>query len=244
MENKSRYIIDNEGQFFREDIVVTPIEPGPGLIKALTTGMSVRINNLVNLPEFGVANLAVEETGVQHWTVPMDVIHFNTNFLAKEDEQGSELVPKFAGDTAANMVIPWVVAKAWAGVGSVMRVRFVATITKNSAGVYYVHKQYLLAYDEGGSAYRLPVSNLYDTCELCNGEYNSRSNTALEALQKSLTQFRLGSWNSDLFKDPDLVENFVRFRPLKEGFETLPTKQVWTKYCRKVSPPIFKYVIV
>lgn len=243
-ENKTQFIITSEGRFFREDIVRNEIDPGPELEKCFKASMAVKLPRLVTLPTWGAVSVAVDEMGVQHWSVQVEEINFNTSYRVKGEGKDAEMIPRFVEDLSSpSLNITWNKSQAMAGQAKGMDIRFVVLIHP-SGSRFVVQKQYLYAFDDAHNAYRLPISNLYDTCELCNGVYEGVGNTALETLTKSLTQFRNSSWNSDLWKDEDKVENFIRFQPLETGFNTLPIKSPWTKWCNKVVTPLVKNVIV
>lgn len=243
-ENKTQFIITPEGRFFREDIVRNEIDPGPELEKCFKASMAVRLPKLVTLPTWGAVGVVVDESGLQHWAVEVEEINFNTSYRVKGEGKDAEMIPRFTEDHGSpSLNITWNKSHAMTGQSKGMDIRFVVLI-QPTGGRFAVHKQYLYAFDDARNAYRLPISNLYDTCELCNGLFESSGVTALETLTKSLTQFRNSSWNSDLWKDESIVENFIRFQPLETGFNTLPIKSPWTKWCTKVSTPLVKNVIV
>lgn len=245
MENKTEFIIDKEGRFYREDSVRTEIDPGPELEKCFKTTMSVKLTSLISLPTWGVVSVSVDDIGLQHWSVPIAEIKFNTSFRVKGEGATAELIPLFVeSKSEPSMSIDWRKSDALSSQSKGMDIRFVAVIQFQTNGLFRVQKQYLYAFDDAKNGYRLPLSNLYDTCELCNGVYNSEDATAIGTLTRALNQFRNSSWNSDLLKDVDVIENFIRFKPLETGFQTLPIKGIWTKHCEKVSTPIMKHIIV
>lgn len=243
-EQKSQFIISPEGLFYREDIHRYLIDPGPELEKLFKSTLSVKIPKLMVLPTWGTVSVAVDENAYQYWSVTVDEINFKTCFYVKGEGEAAELIPMFReSPTNPAISIPWKVVDALKEQSKPMYLKFMAHIIQDGAA-YKVHKQYLYAFDDSGNAYRLPISNLYDTCELCNGEYNSRSTTALECLSKALNQFRNSPWNSDLWKDSAIVENFIRFKPLETGFTTLPIKNDWRKWCSKIATQLQKHAIL
>ncbi len=243
-EQKTQFIIDTDGRFFRVDSTKVEIDPGPELEKCFKTNMSVKLPKLMVLPGWGAVSVSVDEQQLQHWSVEVKDITFKTSYRIKGEGETAELIPLFMEKSDTAVSINWVKDDAMAGQKKSMELRFVAVIQPQGPGAgFKTFKQYLYAFD-GSNAYRLPISNLYDTGELCNGTYESLSATSSEALIKALNQFRTSSWNSDLWKDETIVENFIRFKPLETGFKTLPIKSNWTQWCRKISTPLLKHVII
>jgi uncharacterized surface protein with fasciclin (FAS1) repeats len=61
----------------------------------------------------------------------------------------------------------------------------------------------------------------------------------------SLEQFNRSKWNADLMRTVAQSQQFFRFRPTNETFETLPiTASDWTTLCDKVSTAIMDRVIL
>jgi hypothetical protein len=245
METKTRFIIDTNGLFFREDTSLSPIDPGPELEKLFKSTLSVKIPRLMVIPTWGQVSVAVDENAYQYWSVTVDEINFKTSFKVNGEGESAELVPTFRENPAEPAItIAWNKNDAMKDQSKSMYLKFMAHIVADGIHHYKVHKQYLYAFDDTNNAYRLPISNLYDTCELCNGEYNSRATTALESLTKALHQFRNSSWNSDLWKSEGIVDNFIRFKPLANGFQTLPIKNQWTRSCAKIGTQLQKHAII
>lgn len=239
---KTQFVIEADGQIFREDINRIAVDPGDALQRAFTTGICTRVRNIMEIPGYGMAHMVYEADQVtQHWSIPMEKINFRTTFRANEN---GELYPTFA---AANQTvepiieIEWDKAQAMSGQESTMNIRFIALV-KATGEQWYVVDHYLYAFDGRKTCYRLPIANLYDTCQICMGEYRSTANTALESVQKALAQFRTASWNSDLFYNESDIQKFIRFKPLEKGFQTLPIKSGWTTSCQKIATAYLKFV--
>ncbi len=248
METKSQFIVTPEGAFFREDTTRYPIDPGPELAKTFMVGQSVKLKNFTTIPNWGNVSIAVQEDGVQHWTTAVEEIAFNTTYKTVGEGKEVEVIPLFVADPSnqePSMTIVWNRASAMNGQKEPMHIKFMATVNPRPAhGNFAVSKQYLFAFDDKQNAWRMPLSNLYNTCELCNGEYSSVAPTAFDSFMKALEQFRKSSWNSDLFINGATIANFVRFSPLKSGFVTLPIKAKWQQWCTKVATTQSKQVIL
>ena len=99
---------------------------------------------------------------------------------------------------------------------------------------------YLMAFDSGKRAWRLPLPNLYDDCAICMGSFEGSGTTIQEAFAKALSQFVKSDWNSDLLGDNKQTNatKLFSFTPTKEGVETSPFTSDWTVLCPKIATPV------
>lgn len=242
METKTEWIIDGEGKMFRRDITNMELDPGDGFQRVFSKGQIARFRNLMEIPGHGKCHMVYElDTGMQYWSIPMKTINFRTTFGVK----GEDLYPTFKPAESPEPVleIEWDKEKAMAKQDSTMNIQFIAIVKFDGVG-YYVSDHYLFTFDGRSCCWRLPIANLYDTCQICMGEYSSFAVTAYDAVQKALAQFRKASWNADLFFSLDIIHQFVRFKALEKGFETLPIIGGWTTHCSKISTAMLKYIEV
>lgn len=248
-QSTSEYIVGPDGRIFREDKTRTEVDVGDQLERAFAGKITVKSNFLLEIPDFGPAGISIspDVASGYYWTVALNKIVFTSTFQAFDRDGVGELYPTFKNDTATRMRIEWNLNDAMANQSHGLNLKFVAHVCGGPGG-YNIGKQYLFAYDEGGNAWRLPTSNLYDHGELCNGTYDSMSMTVQGALIKALTQFRQSPWNSDLYpithERVESTANFFRFKPLDKGFQTLPIIGDWRSRCSKLSTPILKHVVV
>lgn len=246
MEEKTEFVISREGRIFRRTETLDEIDPGNELQKVFTTSVSTTTRNLLELEGHGPVHLVAQQAeNMMHLSVPMNQINFRTTFRAiTEGKYKDQLYPSFAvkSSTETMMEIPWVVADAMAKQDASMRIKFHVMCRPHGDGWYAVD-HYLYAFDGRGVAYRLPIANLFDTCQVCMGEYNSVHPNLLGCVQKALQQFRTATWNADLFKNANNVFEFIRFKALPNGFETQPISVPWTTMCPKVAPAFVKFCI-
>jgi hypothetical protein len=248
METKKQYIISETGQFFREDIMRKEILPGDALQKAFSTNIVVTTRGLMELPGHGQVHLIYEQaTETWHFSVPMQTINFRTTFKPITTDEGykDQLYPTFAdaGSKEPMMEIEWNKQDACISQSTSMNLVFLVQVKRDN-GSYYAADHYFYAFDDKKSAWRLPIANLYNTCQVCMGGYESTSTTAVGAVFNALRQFRSASWNEDLFNHGDSVWKFIRFKALKKGFETQPIIDSWTSHCDKISTPQLKFCLV
>lgn len=244
METKTQFIISDDGTFYREETTLRQIIPGDAFQRAFTTNIVTTSRNLVELPSHGLVHMVHELTaGVWHFSVPMETINFRTTFKPITTEKHKDqLYPTFAAKESTDtiMEIEWNRAAAMASQDVAMRIRLLVQVKMHGDG-YYAYDHYLFAFDGRGVAYRLPIANLFDTCQICMGKYDAISSTAMGSVILALRQFRSASWNADLFRNSDNVWKFIRFKALEKGFETQPIIGAWTTLCEKVSTPQLKF---
>jgi hypothetical protein len=244
MSDLISYRIDNEGRFYRERLISQEIEVTEAVAKAFQqTQPLVTIPNVAVLNGLDVGVKYRPTEGTYYWSVDIKEIMLHTAFVKYGEGDEAILVPKFDYDNkdknAVILSIPWKIVSDSEGFAP--RVTLVVSVGSHPLRCL---KQYLFAFDQRGVAWRLPMSNLYNTCELCSGEFDGCDNSQLGCVQKALDQFNRGVWNADLYIDSnETSSNFFRFKPLKDGFETLRINGKWEALCSKVSTPTTKYAI-
>jgi len=246
MTETTEFYISTEGRIFREYRQRDEIDPGDALQKVFTANVVTTARNFMELPGHGLIHVVHQQTdNVLHFSVPMETINFRTTFKAITADEGykDQLYPTFAakGSPEPIIEIEWNRADAMIKQEATMRIRFVVMVKPYTGEQWYAYDHYLYAFDGRGVAFRLPIANLYDTCQVCMGEYNSMASTAIGALNKALAQFRIAHWNADLFYNKDNVWEFVRFKALDKGFHTQPILKPWTTMCSKVSTAYLKF---
>lgn len=245
-QNETQFVIDLEGRIYRQDVNYREIDPGDALQKAFQLNLTARIRNILEIPGHGPAHMVFESaTAIQYWSVPMTEIVLRTTFGAGNPGAWNEgeIFPTFAEKESGEvpMEVVWKLNDILSETSKWMGIRFVAEVA-SSGTRYYVRDHYLYAFDERHAAYRLPFGNIYENCRMCMGDYDSTSSTAAECVQKALTQFKRATWNADLFNNEELIQRFVRFKPLESGFKTLPILDDWTEVCAKVGTSNLKYI--
>ena len=239
------YLITREGKVFRQHRTLEEIDPGEAIQKAYAQNITTTARNFMELPGHGPIHLVMQQAeGVLHVSVPLETINFRTSFKAITVDEGykDQLFPSFHSKHSQDpmMEIEWVRADAMMKQDATMRLRFHVLLKPYGDG-WCAWDHYLYAFDGRGVAYRLPIANLFDTCQVCMGEYNSKADTVMGSVQKAIQQFRTASWNSDLFKHETEVWKFIRFKALDKGFVTQPIIPPWTTMCAKINPAYIKF---
>jgi hypothetical protein len=202
------------------------------VLDALTEEVTRCIRNVMAIPQWGMAhaNVGLNDT---IWSVPIDRIPLNARFRLI----GGVLVPMFASAAEIEMPLVWLSPK---------EVRLVFAVrTEFSEGCTRVGGNWLFACDAENRGYRLPLPNLHDDCRICTGNFKDRYDSSHEALIASLEQLRKSKWNADLMRTVEQSQEFFRFRPTNDTFETLPIQAAdWTTLCDKVSTAVLERVVI
>lgn len=246
METQS-YRIDNTGRFFKETLYSEEIEVTEAVAKAFQTGMMVTFHNVdvIQMPDGARYPVHVKydnSNNLAYWSVQLTQLTLNTAFRTVGEGDDKYLTPKFvygADDTVLS--IPWVVPLD----AEDYQPQLILVVCVDNSNLKS-QKQYLFAFDHKKACYRLPVSNLYATCELCCGEFDRYGASHIDCVGKAVEQFRKAQWNADLYQPEEMKqsEKFFRLKPLKEGFQTLPIQGNWTKLCQKVSTPTVQLAVL
>lgn len=108
--------------------------------------------------------------------------------------------------------------------------------------LHYEIATYLVAMEENKYQWRIPISNLYDDCKLCNGNYE-RKYGVVQALTAAWDQFNLSRWNRDLYASSSEVfrektKKMFGFKSVNNTFEQVPMSVDWREYCEKINNEI------
>jgi hypothetical protein len=238
--NTTLVCLDEDGRLFRlplkaQEVALNEEE----VFSALMEGHEARIRDALIINKQPVSLCIVEDKTT--WlkvcaTIPLPFVRFNTEFKM----QGEVMVPVFNKPTGSNprLNVDWDVRAACSG-----KVRlWLLVLTKHNSSDpnHYIGECYLVATSSTNKMYRIPLANVYDDCKICMGDqWNGRSQPTLPAaLDAALQQFLNSPWNSDLKRSPEKSDAFFRFKPVNDGFETLPVDGQWSNLCERVAAPV------
>ena len=229
--DKTEIILNPDGSFLERQIHERSLNVGQGVLETLTENVCRTVHHVFSLPNWGQVHASV---GLHDtlWCVTLDRIPLHARFKLVNQV----MVPMFASGTDLEMPLVWRVP---ANVKVVFAVQ-----TKTEDDFVSVQGNWLFACDQDKRGYRLPLPNLHDDCRICTGGFDGDQESALECVKKSLDQFAVSKWNSDLMRTIEQSQKFFRFQPTKESFETLPIQGDWTTLCDKVSTALFERVVV
>jgi hypothetical protein len=225
-------ILHNDGSLTERVIRQRKLQAEQSVLDALTDGVIRNIRNVLTIPDWGNAHASVGVSDTL-WSVAIDRIPLNARFRLINNV----LVPAFASTTDIEMPLEWRAPKE-------VRLAFVVR-TDIEADCIRITGNWLFACDADKRGYRLPLPNLHDHCLICTGNFDDLHNTESECVIASLEQFRKSKWNADLMRTVEKSQQFFRFKPTNETFETLPIGVPdWTTLCDKVSTDIMERVIL
>jgi hypothetical protein len=229
---KIEIIIRDNGTLTERTIRERDLKAEGEVLDELTADVTRGQRNVLAIPGWGVAhaNVGLEDT---LWSVAINRIPLKARFKLVN----SVLVPMFASMTDLEMPMVWTAPPE-------VRLVFVVRTTVEDDCVL-VGGNWLFAYSKDHNGYRLPLPNLHDECTICTGQFEDSYDTAMQAVAASLEQFNRSKWNADLMRTVAQSQQFFRFRPTNETFETLPiTASDWTTLCDKVSTAIMDRVVL
>lgn len=236
--NTSELLLSNDGRIFRRDIAQREVAINEeAVFAAMKEGRTLKIRDalLVGKMPTGLCIIQDKTEVIQVFaTVPLKFVRFNTGFKMV----GDVVMPVFEKPTASSLPrfnVDWDLDKACAG-----KVRLWLLVqTKHSFGnrSHYVGECYLAATSNTNKTYRIPLSNVYDECKICMGDFNRDHPTLQQTVDAALEQFLTSPWNSDLKKSSEKSDAFFRFKPENAGFETLPIVGQWNNLCERVEHP-------
>lgn len=136
-----------------------------------------------------------------------------------------------SGDAYPQFVAEWKVPET-------MRLMFAAKVNPNSHPIWrfmtnYNHGCMLIAWS-GKVAYRLPLPNLYDNCDMCTGKFEGIGKTVAGAFQRAVDQMEKSSWNSDLLEEVRQrnADELFQFKPMPDGtMQSIPYVKDWKVLC-------------
>lgn len=185
----NEYVIKAEG-LVRRTITEQPLDLTTAIVDQISAGVARKCTYLFPMkmvdPDNSWNASAVFGAGnITTWSLPLQKITLNTFFQSKD----GTVFPVFDDTTSPKLSLEWKVPDSMYLVLGVVLDQYRSCLN-----------QYLVAFDSGNRAYRLPLSNLCADCKLCFGKYKSEASTHIEALTLAVTQFHKGDWNKDLYE--------------------------------------------
>lgn len=225
-------ILRSNGTLAERIIKERDLDADQTVLDALTDDVTRDIRNVLSLSDWGRVHASVGLLDTL-WTVAIGRIPLHARFRLIN----KVLVPAFASATDMEMPLVWQAPPE-------VRLAFVIRTESEDNGVR-IGGNWLFACDADQRGYRLPLPNLHNDCLICTGSFPDRYACASEAITASLEQFRKSKWNSDLMRTIETSQQFFRFQPTNESFETLPIEAAdWTALCDKVSTPIMERIVL
>ena len=241
-KDENRLVLSDDGRLFRERTILEELAINEDeVFGAMREGMKLKMRDVMVIdgcPVHLCTTGKVEEGLVTtHATIELPRIRLNTSYVMDD----GVLVPTFKARGRENdgeapvMPLEWVVAKA----ASRLKL-WMLTYTRHNPmddGPFSLGESWLIATSQSNRHYRLPLPNVHTDCRICTGDFVKTNNTLAECLENDLRQFFKSNWNADLSPNTEATGKMFRFKPLNDGFETLPVVGNWNNHCQKVSIP-------
>lgn len=161
------------------------------------------------------------------WCMVLNSLLIETNYAASAD--GTWIYPQFVDRALPKFRLKWIVPG---------NMRLVLAVHCDVYGA--ILASYLVAFDNAGRAYQLPISNIYKDCKLCTGSFTPKSHTVVDVLQASIDQLNNSNWQGDLYEAHLLKKTQALFAFRGEGKEFIQVWDTaagvdWTPYATKVA---------
>lgn len=235
--NTTLVCLSDDGRVFR--LPLNPLEVAvdeDAIFSAIREGQKTKINDALlvgKLPTSLCVKTNKETTEI--WaTIPLPFVRFNSSFRATGEamvpvfDRPSPDVPQFNVDWNVDVACNGKI-KLWFMVG-----------TQHIIGgrTHAIKTCYIVATSNTNRCYRIPLSNVYDDCKICMGEFDTTHPRLDAALEAALGQLLASPWNSDLRKPSEKSDAFFRFKLKNDGYKTLPCIGQWNNLCERVSVPV------
>lgn len=224
-----KYLMLGENGAERWTISKAPLTINEGAVIAhLSAHRPLRLDNVMNVGgPFGMASVIVR-SGVEMWSVRVRVLVLEAPFQLSEQIH----TPSFHDLNEPTMRMEWKVPDA---ISLILGI----TSVKADKNMRYAAERYLMAFDDKGEMWRLPLANVYEDGKLCHGQGVTYYNSAMETVLKSCEQFVASKWNADLYGGSatqiEKTRRMFRWKANEKGFDQLEMEiksgKDWTSLC-------------
>ncbi len=243
MSNETYYKINPDGRIYRRTNVEVEVNIADEVLATLQSGVPTRVRAMFDsLSKNPVVKSNVVFKGNNHAFVTSGLSELVIK--APFRMEGEYLMPYFNSKEDPIMSIPW---KNPADMWLYLCVSANYIPADPYRGLWGFSQAYLFALGPIPSSgkpqpvYRLPLPNIYDDARICMGPGQSvAAQMTLHDLLKTTHQVLVASqWGVHFLKDKGLTDQLFRFKPLKDGFETIPPANAqWWKVCEKIATDI------
>lgn len=243
----NEYVLKSDGRVLRRPVELTvqnetEIAIDDAILSTLTLSITRKVHRLAFLPEGVVHQCVTSDSGESFLSLRLArlkilaTVKTNEGIVRPAFEPQGDFIP-----------LEWIVPGD-------MRLMFVARCQPERDGTYFCQWAYLFALNGNGrQAYKMPLPNLYADCHICLGVSGYFGNSLLECFQNTLQGFTDSKWNADLIHGDerrgilpcfDQSQDMFIFKPVKDGFETLPPAAPWASLCEKVGTAVLEFAIL
>lgn len=212
MKQKKLLVVDTDG-INEMLITMRPLSVTNDVLATLSQGVSRSVMSIFSGEEVGGhpdrAVCMMAGKALIGFTVPLGHLMLRCPFGINDKK---ELHAAFDASLSTKMSLMWKVPEDMC----------LSLLVLCSASYPSIEKQFLTAIsmaDNNRKFYRLPLPNLYETCELCSGKFESGGRSYKECVKNAVTQFHNSDWNTDLLNrgDNDAPNSRRLFRFLPKG---------------------------
>ena len=238
----TRFVFNDEGKLFREDLTIREISITPGVMSSLFRGEPIPVPGIVSHQDMGLIGLSADPAKCW-WTVQMKSLMLRCRFRHIDDGT-VVVVPDFGSDTSPILSIRWTPP------ADMKLILFVPTykVLESIQEFRNNGASYLFAMSDDKNLWRFPIGNLYDDCKLCLGNERFSGTNHLAVVKEVFNQLEKSEWNADLWSGDRATNTrkLFRFKVENEGFTQLPIENDWhwTALCNKVSLAIAERIVI
>lgn len=225
MPTTIEYLLNDAGRAYKRTIDTRELNLN-GLTESLTGNIITRIPKLMTTG-WGQVGLAIHGNAYR-FTVHLEKLRLKIPCRALDS---GVLYPDFtSGANLPVISLDWYPSGTWG-----MKLKLMVMFAWEEGLQQFVFQiEYLIAEDKNKATYRLPLPNLYEDLHVCTGKNAVARPVLGDALRDSMEAFDASQWNDHLWHYPTECQQFFRWKPLKDGFETLyPDPKDWQRYCIK-----------
>lgn len=232
-ESNARYILEPGGAIIRETVSRERVRMLDEMLDKCKADVTLEAHNILPIGNWGIASLR-QSADQFWWTIPLNRIPIRSNYRLMD----KVMVPDFGYTGGKVMHMNWTPPAG-------MRLRLLVYIPNRKDKPPIYESVYLYAYTDTGTAFLLPLPNLYEDCRVCDGQRHKQNATHADCLIEALEGLETSKWNTDLWEEKDKTFGMFRWAPNNEGFEQQPpTNNNWTVFCKKVSTAAMKWVML
>ena len=233
MKQKQLLVVDTDG-IHEMLITMRPISVTNDVLARISDGVNRSIASVFNCEEVGGSS----EWGVNMmagksllgFTVSLSHLMLRCPFGINDKK---ELFAAFDSTASPKMSLEWKTPKDM----------MMSLVVLCSASYPSTEKQFLVAThmeDPSRRFYRLPMPNLYETCELCSGKFDMGGRSYKDCVRNAVTQFHNSEWNTDLLgrgdNDQSNSRKLFRFLPKGESvMQQMSDYGDWRLLCTRIS---------
>ena len=235
----TRFVFNDEGKLFREDLTIREISITPGVVSSLFRGEPIAIPGIVSHQDMGLIGLSADPVKCW-WTVQMKSLMLRCRFRHVDD---GTVVPDFGSDTSPVLSIRWTPPED-------MKILLFVPTCRDSESYQFRNNgaSYLFAMSDDKNLWRFPIGNLYDDCKLCLGAELFSGTNHLTVVREVWNQLEKSEWNADLWtgERAENTRKLFRFKVENEGFTQLPIENDWhwTALCTKISLALSERIVI